>query len=176
MVDEPKNGYYGGEVAAPVFKKIMEDLYRLRGGPLAPAPEMARFEAPRPRDVVVPGVRTLPLARAREALKGAGLRVRIEGNGERVLAQDPPAGGRTKRGTVVVLSTRPRRDAVPDLTGLTVREALTTLAAYAVPVKVEGRGVVVRQRPAAGAPFARGASCVLTCEEKPSRVIARRPD
>ncbi len=176
MVDEPKKGYYGGEVAAPVFRKIMEDLYRLRGGPLAPAPERARFAPPRPRDVVVPGVRTLPLARAREALKGAGLRARIDGDGERVLAQQPAAGERAERGTVVVLSTRPRRDAVPDLTGLTVREALTTLSAYALPARVEGRGVVVRQRPAAGAPLARGASCVLVCEEKTARVAARRPD
>ncbi|MGH7725168.1 MAG: peptidoglycan D,D-transpeptidase FtsI family protein, partial [Candidatus Eiseniibacteriota bacterium] len=68
MVDEPKKGYYGGDVAAPVFRKIMEDLYRLRGGPLAPAPERVRYERPRPRDVVVPGVRMLPIARAHEAI------------------------------------------------------------------------------------------------------------
>lgn len=176
MVDEPRNGYYGGEVAAPVFKQIMEDLYRLRGGPLAPAPERARFAPPRPRDVVVPGVRTLPIARAREAMRHAGLRARVDGDGERVLAQVPPAGARAERGTVVRLSTRPRRDAVPDLTGLTVREALTTLAAYALPVRVEGRGIVVRQVPAAGAPLSRGAQCVLVCEEKTALLPVRGAD
>ncbi len=169
MVDEPRNGYYGGEVAAPIFKKIMEDLYRLRGGPLAPRPELAEYAPPRPRDVVVPGVRTLPLARAREALRHAGLRARVDGDGERVLAQVPPAGARTERGTVVRLATRPRLDAVPDLTGLTVREALTTLAAYALPVRVEGRGVVVRQVPAAGMPVSRTVPCLLVCADRAPR-------
>ena len=166
MVDEPRNGYYGGEVAAPVFKKIMEDLYRLRGGPLAPKPELAEYAPPRPRDVVVPGVRTLPLSRAREALRHAGLRARVDGDGERVLAQVPPAGARAARGTVVRLATKPRLDAVPDLTGLTVREALTTLAAYALPARVEGRGVVVRQVPAAGAPVSRTVPCLLVCADR----------
>ena len=174
MVDEPRNGYYGGEVAAPVFKKIMEDLYRLRGGPLAPKREYASYAPPRPRDVVVPGVRTLPLARAREALRSAGLRAKVDGDGARVLAQVPAAGARAERGTVVRLATVPRRDAVPDLTGLTVREALTTLAAYALPAKVEGRGVVVRQVPAAGAPMPRaGTPCLLVCaDRRPAAVNA----
>jgi stage V sporulation protein D (sporulation-specific penicillin-binding protein) len=174
MVDEPKNGYYGGDIAAPVFRGIMEDLYRLRGGPLAPAPERVRFAPPRPRDVAVPGLRSLPLARAREALRQAGLRVRIEGDGERVLAQRPAAGARAERGTVVVLATKPRGDIVPDVMGLTARDALTTFAAYALPARVEGRGVVVRQSPAAGATFGRGTSCVLVCEERTVLAAARR--
>jgi len=173
MIDEPKNGYYGGDIAAPVFRGIMEDLYRLRGGPLAPAPERVRFAPPRPRDVAVPGVRTLPLARAREELRQSGLRVKVEGDGKRVLAQQPSAGARAERGTVVVLSTSPRGSIVPDVLGLTARDALTTLAAYALPVRVDGRGVVVRQTPAAGATFARGATCVLLCEERTTLASAR---
>jgi len=166
MVDEPKNGYYGGDIAAPVFRNIMEDLYRLRGGPLAPAPERARFAPPRPRDVAVPSVRSLPLARATEQLKRTGLRVRIEGDGKRVLAQTPAAGARAERGTVVLLATKPRGSFVPDVVGLTARDALTTMSAYAIPVKLEGRGIVTRQSPVAGASFDRGTSCVLYCEER----------
>jgi stage V sporulation protein D (sporulation-specific penicillin-binding protein) len=176
MVDEPKNGYYGGDIAAPVFRNIMEDLYRLRGGPLAPAPERVRFAPPRPRDVAVPGVRTLPIARAREALKDAGLRIRIEGDGRRVLAQVPAAGARAKRGTVVVLATRPRRDVVPDVTGLTARDAITTLAAYGLKGDVQGRGLVVRQAPVAGVALGRSSSCLIVCEERTALASVRGAD
>jgi cell division protein FtsI/penicillin-binding protein 2 len=167
MVDEPRKGYYGGDVAAPVFRKIMEDLYRLRGGPLAPAPARVRFERPRPRDVVVPGVRALPLARAREELERRGLRARVAGDGARVLAQAPAAGERAERGTVVTLSTVPAAGGVmPRVLGLTVRQALTQLSASAISAKVVGRGVVVRQEPAPGASLSKTPSCVLTCEER----------
>ncbi len=62
---------------------------------------------------------------------------------------------------------------MPDVTGLTARDALTTLAAYALPVRVEGRGVVVRQTPPAGATFGRGTSCLLVCEERTVLAAAR---
>jgi cell division protein FtsI/penicillin-binding protein 2 len=166
MVDEPQKGYYGGDVAAPVFKKIMEDLYRLRGGPLAPQPEQARYAALRPVNVVVPGVRMLPLSKARETLKDAGLRARIEGDGSRVLAQVPPAGARAEKGAVVVLSTRPNATTLPNVVGLTMRAALERFAAVAVPTQVVGHGVVVRQDPPAGSPVTPGRSCMLVCEER----------
>ncbi len=45
MMDEPKQGYYGGQIAAPVFKKIAErvaDYLNIRpedgSGPAAPVP------------------------------------------------------------------------------------------------------------------------------------------
>ena len=37
VIDEPRSGrYYGGEVAAPVFREVVEDLQRLPKGPFAP--------------------------------------------------------------------------------------------------------------------------------------------
>jgi len=166
MVDQPKKGYYGGDVAAPVFKKIMEDLYRLRGGPLAPRPATAQVALPRAVAVAVPGGRMLPVAQAREALADAGLRARIEGNGARVLAQVPAAGTRAEKGTVIALATVPEASALPNVVGLTVREALTQLAGVAAQAQVVGRGVVVRQEPAPGSPAVPGRACVLTCAEK----------
>jgi membrane peptidoglycan carboxypeptidase len=174
MVDEPRKGYYGGDVAAPVFKKIMEDLYRLRGGPLAPAPMQVRMEQPHSVAVLVPSVRMLPLTRARDALADAGFRARIDGDGTRVLAQIPPAGTRAERGSLVVLSTRPSSGIVPSVVGLTVREALTQLAAVALPAQVVGRGLVVRQEPPAGSPVTRGRPCVLVCEERVALAAAGR--
>ncbi len=166
MVDEPRKGYYGGDVAAPIFKKIMEDLYRLRGGPLAPAPATATAVRPHPVALLVPSVRALPLNAARDALGDAGFRARIDGDGSRVLSQSPPAGTRAERGALVVLSTTPGVGGVPNVVGMTVRQALTELASVALPAQVVGRGVVVRQDPPAGSMFAKGRSCMLVCEER----------
>jgi len=172
MVDEPKKGYYGGDVAAPVFKKIMEDLYRLRGGPLAPEPAQVVALRPRPVAVLVPSVRALPLNRAREALQDAGFRARVDGNGSRVLTQSPPAGARAERGALVVLSTVPALGGVPNVVGMTVRQALTELTSVAMPAQVVGRGVVVRQDPPAGSLAVKGRSCVLVCEEREALAVA----
>jgi stage V sporulation protein D (sporulation-specific penicillin-binding protein) len=175
MVDEPHKGYYGGDVAAPVFKKIMEDLYRLRGGPLTPRPRSAQqLENPHSVALLVPSVRALPLAKARDALSDAGFRARVDGNGTRVLAQSPPAGVRAERGSLVVLSTTPGASGVPNVVGMTMRDAVTELATVAVSPQIVGRGVVVRQDPPAGSAVARGKTCVLVCEERETLVAVGR--
>jgi len=172
MVDEPRKGYYGGDVAAPVFKKIMEDLYRLRGGPLAPEPTRVVVDRPHPVAVLVPSVRALPLKRAREALQDAGFRARVDGDGARVLNQFPPAGSRAERGALVVLSTVPGVGGVPNVVGMTARQAILQLGSVAMSAQVVGHGVVVRQDPPAGSQSTRGRSCVLTCEEREALAVA----
>ena len=49
----------------------------------------------------------------------------------------------------------------PDLTGKSLRQALTLLGPLELDVAVAGRGVVVRQTPAPGTALAPGASCRL---------------
>ena len=51
---------------------------------------------------------------------------------------------------------------MPDLHGRTLRDALTALAALKVEITMAGRGVVVEQRPAPGAPVAPGTVAALT--------------
>jgi cell division protein FtsI/penicillin-binding protein 2 len=174
MVDEPQHGYYGGDVAAPVFRKIMEDLYRLRGGPLTPAPRAAQPVNPRSVALLVPSVRALPLTKARDLLGDAGFRARVDGNGTRVLAQEPPAGARAERGSLVVLKTTPGAGGLPNVVGLTTRQAVTQLAAVAVQADLVGHGIVVRQDPPAGTIVPRGKSCVLVCEEREALAQAGR--
>ncbi len=53
---------------------------------------------------------------------------------------------------------------VPDLRGLSGREASRALARIGLTAKMQGVGVVVSQMPAAGAPLERGATCLLTLE------------
>ena len=51
---------------------------------------------------------------------------------------------------------------MPDLHGLSAREALRTLAQLGLAARMTGNGFVVDQRPAPGVPLARGETCDLT--------------
>ena len=59
---------------------------------------------------------------------------------------------------------------LPDLRGLSAREALRTLAKLGLTPRMHGKGVVVEQKPPAGAPLERGMTCTLTLDRDASRI------
>ena len=59
--------------------------------------------------------------------------------------------------------------AIPDLHGLTAREAVRTLVKLGLVPRVSGDGFVVSQDPAAGSPIETGAVCRLVLERSPTR-------
>ena len=59
---------------------------------------------------------------------------------------------------------------LPDLRGLSAREALRTLAKLGLTPRLLGKGVVVEQNPPAGAPLERGMTCTLTLDRDASRI------
>jgi cell division protein FtsI/penicillin-binding protein 2 len=169
VIDEPHSGhYYGGEIAAPVFREVMLDLRRLPDGPLGSGATQVAARPPAPAPVVVPDLRLLPQREVERRLAGQGLRVRFAGRGPRALAQDPAAGQAAERGARVTVWLEPPADSsratVPDLTGLPLREALRRLGRLQVQAKISGRGLVVRQSPPPGSPLTPRTECVLWCE------------
>src|SRR5262249_58675433 len=103
------------------------------GGRSSWSPTQVAVRPPAPAPVVVPDLHLLPPAAAERRLASLGLRARIEGSGPRVLAQRPDAGGATERGDPVTLWLAPPDDSaarvMPDVTGLSAREALRRLGA-----------------------------------------------
>jgi membrane peptidoglycan carboxypeptidase len=119
VLDTPRGGFHqGGQVAAPIFGRIMEEaLLHLR----APADEEAlllaadrrreqeRTEAPPAPPAVppepppgpgcMPDLRNLSLREAVVRLASAGCRARFEGSGI-VVGQEPPAGAPLAQDTV----------------------------------------------------------------------------
>ena len=55
---------------------------------------------------------------------------------------------------------------LPDLRGLSAREALRELARVGLTAKMQGTGVVVEQDPPAGSPFEPGATCTLVLNRR----------
>jgi cell division protein FtsI/penicillin-binding protein 2 len=126
VIDNPRQGgHYGGEVAAPVFKRIAEAALRQVGVPatIRPIPPIvvtASDERVVPAQVlptvipvmtpvgdrkVMPDVRGLAARDAVRALGAMGLSVRLRGSGF-VTAQTPEAGRLVDSGEVSVLDLR----------------------------------------------------------------------
>lgn len=61
---------------------------------------------------------------------------------------------------------------VPDLRGLSARDALRTLAKLGLSARLEGKGVVVEQTPAPGSPLERGVTCTLILDRDMTRLAA----
>jgi stage V sporulation protein D (sporulation-specific penicillin-binding protein) len=188
VIDEPRGRrYYGGEVAAPVFREVMLDLQRLPDGPFDSGSSQVAVKPPAPAPVIVPDLRLLPPAAAERRLASLGLRARFEGAGARVLEQSPAAGQAAERGAGITVWLAAPEDStgrlLPDLTGLPVREALRQLTRRQVQARIQGTGTVVRQTPAPGTPLPIAGACRLWCEPglpsaddgaRPRELVARR--
>jgi len=178
VIDEPRSGhYYGGEIAAPVFREVLLDLRRRPDGPFGSGATEVAAMPPAPAAVVVPDLRMLLPPAVERRLGEVGLRARFRGQGPRALAQTPAAGQAAERGAGVIvwLSAPPDSagSALPDLVGLPLREALRCLTARQVQARIAGRGLVVRQSPAPGTPLTAGCECRLWCE--PGLIPTARP-
>jgi cell division protein FtsI/penicillin-binding protein 2 len=134
VLDSPhgSQGYFGGSVSAPIFRRIAEPVLRYLGigptlNPAAPvlvprrdeSPALATSPEPRPEPIV------------------------------RLVADSP----RT----------------VPDVLGLSARDAVRTLGKCGLTPRVAGDGFVVSQEPIAGTTLEPGAVCRLVLERAPAR-------
>jgi cell division protein FtsI (penicillin-binding protein 3) len=130
FIDEPKGEIYGGEVAAPAFREVVEYALRMMGvppmatadaaPPPATAPEPADADAaPEPPavewtgavadaggGVAVPALAGLPARAALRRLEESDLGADLAGSG-RVVSQTPAAGKVVDRGTRVRMTLAP---------------------------------------------------------------------
>jgi len=168
VIDEPRGAhYYGGLVAAPVFREVVLDLQRVGWAGFDNAKLATAQKPPVVPPVTAPDLRLLPPQVAERRLADYGLHVRFEGKGPRVLSQVPPAGQAIDRGAVVLAYLAAPQDSLgrslPNLVGLPVREAMRRLSQREVPVKITGNGFVTRQEPAPGAALPLNGPCRLWC-------------
>lgn len=187
MVDQPEGIYFGGYVAAPVFQAVVRDTLSYLGikptepvkiadeaagwTGIEPPPPPAKFGLPpEPSDemgVDVPDLINLPLGDAATAAGAAGLKLEKVGGGGQVLRQVPAPGARVAPGSTVIAYTDPvpgRGEAVtvPDLRGLTMREAARRLGVVGLRLEVVGTGLATGQDPPPGAKLLPGAAVRVT--------------
>ncbi len=164
VLDEPKTSGYGGVSAAPIFKRIAERW-------IATLPQVAaRLEKPHrsPADSLrrLPDVRGLPATVATSRLRAEGYEVRdvSENDPFAVVSGHTPAPGSDLMVPVRLKTADPDvppPDFMPNLVGLSNRQALAWLDARGIRTRLVGIGRVVHQTPPAGEPLP--VSATLKC-------------
>jgi cell division protein FtsI (penicillin-binding protein 3) len=151
-LDNPRGAYYGGLTAAPVTKAVLEAALASRHasldrGTLAASQQQAKVDSARARAVAVADARmaaeTLATAPARESARAlAAERAAKDSMGTKpfIAVLPVPRAPRT-------VASPPR--AVPDVRGLSLRQAAHVLHAAGFHVQLDG-GATVATAPAAG--------------------------
>lgn len=154
VIDAPKGyPYFGGVVAAPLVKSILEDSLTYLG-----VRRQVEGNSQLKGDWVrVPDVVNLPLAEALDELRARKLEAKIEGQGILVRSQSPCPDSRAQVGSRVILrlsiSGEPSGDymvTVPDLTGKSLKEVARFLGDLGLHLEPSGYGAAQEQHPKPG--------------------------
>ncbi|MBO9596831.1 MAG: PASTA domain-containing protein, partial [Cohnella sp.] len=153
IMDEPQaESAFGGTLIGPIFKEIMgQSLEHLGVKPNLPKseqPSIAAAQATAGAEITakVPDVVGMTVSQAQAALKQKNFPVGVLGKGAKVLQQLPKAGSVMPDSQRIYLLTDTHQGGVPDLTGLSLRDAIEMCSLLQVPFTVEGEGYVAGQK------------------------------
>lgn len=147
MLDRPTLSIYGGGTAAPIFKRIVQKtmtMLQLDAGTQKNIAASAQADT-----VIIPDIRGLTQETADSVLRRLGLRTDMTFGAGVITKQDPQAGARRERGTVVVVNGQPQQGSTtqrPDVVGFPLRRAVTVLHAAGFEVRIKGSGRVTQQQ------------------------------
>jgi cell division protein FtsI (penicillin-binding protein 3) len=144
VVNSPSNGvYFGNVVAGTVFKEISDKVYATR---------FFRDYKPSNKDEIKPSAPDAGngyRADIDEVLKNIDLRYRPT-------ADDDWVATRESGDTVSLINVKIQPGLVPDVRGMSLRDALYLLENKGLRVKISGKGKVLRQSPEHGARYSDG--------------------
>jgi cell division protein FtsI (penicillin-binding protein 3) len=142
VIDEPAGAYHGGDVAAPVFREIAEQIL-----PELDVMPDTDFENPLPM-----------VARAAESPEQASKKRDEEQLQEQSRASTmPQVANRGGRGGEIVFAVATNKAVLmPDLRGLSVRDVVRACAQLGIQLEAHGEGRVVKQTPGSGAELRNG--------------------
>lgn len=156
ILDQPPNGmpYYGGTIAAPVVKNIMEETLQYLGVEPRYNENEKEFV-----DIEVPDLSGKTQAEASKLLSEAGFKIRVKGKGDVITDQIPKAHTRLSAGSSVVAymnDTKAERSVtVPRVIGESAASAAAVLTSEGLNARIrgvpgEGGAVCASQSPEAG--------------------------
>jgi len=140
-----RGAQWGGQVSAPLFRRIMEDVLSYKE--IYPDNTLS----PQQIDMVeVPDLTGLSEEEAAERLFEKELKLKIVGDGDRIVKQVPSGGSEVPARTRVIAYSKdrelaPEETVVPDMSGFTIREASKVAGWVDLDLKVDGSGIATRQ-------------------------------
>lgn len=103
LIDEPQGVYYGGQVAGPVMKEMLENILPYMGiEPIYNEEEMKMENVP---PVTIPDFKGKTVKEVKEEVKKLGLEADIKGEGEKVTSQLPSPGEKVNSGNRIIVYT-----------------------------------------------------------------------
>jgi len=159
-----KGPNWGGQVAGPVFKNIMTEVMRYWN--IAPNDELVLPKLP--EEVEVPNLVNLTVTQAMDHAETEGFGLRIEGEGELIISQAPKTGVMVPHGTTIIVYTGNGgayghdEVTVPNLEGLSLREASDLLAMLGLRLEPSGSGIALSQDPLPGIKVTTGSTIKVT--------------
>jgi cell division protein FtsI (penicillin-binding protein 3) len=141
VIDEPGGAYHGGDVAAPVFREIAEQI--LPG--LGIEPDIETNSVP---ELIARADKTTIDAKAREEQQRA--------ENERRATMPTVVNNGDRDGEIVYAVTANAAIVMPDLRGRSVRDVARTCAQLGLQIEARGEGRVLKQNPAPGAEVSTG--------------------
>lgn len=156
ILDQPAPGmpYYGGTIAAPVVKNIMEETLQYIGVEPKYTEDEKKYA-----EIEIPDITNKTTDEAAKILKEAGFDIRIKGSGKTVTGQLPKAHTMLmKNGSVVAYTDNKaaeRNITVPNVKGRGAAEASSALTNSGLNVHIKGaagtgEAICSSQSPAAG--------------------------
>jgi cell division protein FtsI (penicillin-binding protein 3) len=142
VIDEPAGAYHGGDVAAPIFREVAEQILPILG--------------------VMPDIETkwTPelIAQVNEdAERAAKVReAQIESEQQRQATLPTVDNNGGRGGEIVYAVATKKAMLMPDLRGRSVRDVARTCAQLGLQVEAHGEGKVLKQSPAAGTEVSTG--------------------
>jgi cell division protein FtsI (penicillin-binding protein 3) len=140
VIDEPVGGYHGGEVAAPVFREIAEQILPA----LAVAPDTELKPTAEPGLLARFSMKPDALAHLREVQE------RERAERDATLPKLVDEGERAGMRKIVYTAATKRALVMPDLRGLSVRDAARVCEQLGLQFEAQGEGRALRQSPQIG--------------------------
>jgi stage V sporulation protein D (sporulation-specific penicillin-binding protein) len=153
VMDEPGGSmYYGGQIAAPVFKTVIHEALQYLGV-MPDSNDLEGKEGEVATAVSVPDLTGRNVTEAEARLERAGLKISIQGTGGKVIRQFPEPGEQAPADTRVRVFTNVNADEtvrVPDIREMTMRSCAEILEMYGLKLVPSGSGTAYSQDPAPG--------------------------
>jgi len=147
-LDSPQNGYYGGEVAAPIFKRIGDRIWKTKHSIVNQNAIVKETRTVENNSRLVPDLVGKSKVSAIEIAKTFCSKIELKGNGEIVREQiyDPFKHKITLIFDKSTNSTQTEsKIKVPSVVGRSLRDASTILKSSGIKFVVEGKGYVKNQ-------------------------------
>lgn len=189
IIDDPKNGYYGGKVAAPIFQKTAMRLIDYLGKTSSYKDEYfaknitPSEENPKTQNnvKVVPNLINMRVKDAKEILTERKIQYTLDKEIKddqsisgvvSIYNQEPSAGSKLENGQVVklfikeIISDDETSRIIPDIRKMSLRKAINKLVSEGFQVDINGSGEIVDVYPKPGSKVTSKSKVILFCKEE----------